>query len=179
MAETTWVTQLGLWLARKGGWTLPEPRTIVLPDPAVTAERDEMSARIKELLGILHIKDTKLQLRDAKIQQIEAQVQGLEYDLATASNTITAEQSRHYAETLAQLHAKIEEQQALLTANLGDLSVAPEILLRARELTAVPRPDGMGGEAKRHAVYARLIKDFPDTNKRALGLAIEMVLRAG
>ena len=32
------------------------------------------------------------------------------------------------------------------------------------------------GEAKRHAVYARLQKDFPDLPHRTLGLIIEAVL---
>lgn len=30
------------------------------------------------------------------------------------------------------------------------------------------------GEAKRHQVYAQLIKEFPDTPKRVLALAIEL-----
>lgn len=32
------------------------------------------------------------------------------------------------------------------------------------------------GEGKRHAVYARLLKDFPDTPRRTLSLAIEYAL---
>ena len=33
------------------------------------------------------------------------------------------------------------------------------------------------GEAKRHQVYARLIKQFPEANKRDLALAIELSLK--
>lgn len=34
------------------------------------------------------------------------------------------------------------------------------------------------GEAKRHQVYAKLIKQFPDVPKRDLAMAIELAVRA-
>lgn len=53
--------------------------------------------------------------------------------------------------------------------------VNAEVLERAKVLTST-QPAAMGGEAKRHAVYARLIKDFPQHSKRELALAIELAL---
>ena len=35
----------------------------------------------------------------------------------------------------------------------------------------------MSGEYKRHQVYARLIKRFPDVPRRDIGLAIELAVR--
>ncbi len=36
---------------------------------------------------------------------------------------------------------------------------------------------GMSGEAKRHQVYARLIKDFPESTRKDIALAIELAMR--
>lgn len=54
-----------------------------------------------------------------------------------------------------------------------------KIVPRARELCseAEQKYPGTSGELKRHQVYARLIKEFPSTNKRDLGLSIELALR--
>ena len=55
-------------------------------------------------------------------------------------------------------------------------TVSPPVFARAGELTRDADTTLSGGEAKRHAVYARLIKDFPAVNKRELALAIELAL---
>ncbi len=55
-------------------------------------------------------------------------------------------------------------------------TVSQPVLDRARELTQDADTTLSGGEAKRHAVYAKLIKDFPLTLKRELALAIELAL---
>ena len=54
--------------------------------------------------------------------------------------------------------------------------VSPEIFQRALILTREVETTliGGGGEAKRHFVYARLLKEFP--NKREAALAIELAL---
>lgn len=51
--------------------------------------------------------------------------------------------------------------------------------LRVRELIDEQdaRWPDRDGEGKRHQVYARLIKDFPDARKRDLSLAIESVIQ--
>ena len=54
-------------------------------------------------------------------------------------------------------------------------SVPTPFVTRAADLTTTVNP-GFGGEAKRHQVYARLIKDFPDAPKRDLSMAIELAL---
>ena len=54
----------------------------------------------------------------------------------------------------------------------------PTVLSRARELTQEWESKlGAGfGEAKRHQVYARLIKEFPEKSKRQLSAIIEAAL---
>lgn len=44
---------------------------------------------------------------------------------------------------------------------------------RAKVLCLEQEPAETAGEAKRHQVYARLLKEFPTRNKRAVALAIE------
>ena len=55
-------------------------------------------------------------------------------------------------------------------------TVTTPVLERATQLTQDADTSLTGGEAKRHQVYARLIKDFPMTPKRELALAIELAL---
>ena len=50
------------------------------------------------------------------------------------------------------------------------------MMARVHELVSQVAPRDMGGEAKRHTVYAQLIKDYPDIAKRELALAIEIAL---
>jgi len=59
--------------------------------------------------------------------------------------------------------------------------VVDPILARARVLTAEQdeRWGDRDGEAKRHQVYSRLIKEFPDRQKRELARAIEDALHHG
>ena len=49
------------------------------------------------------------------------------------------------------------------------------LLTRTRTLVAI-QPQEDSGELKRHRVYARLIKEFPDQPKRTLSRAIEDAL---
>ena len=51
-----------------------------------------------------------------------------------------------------------------------------ELICRARTLCVEwQRPD-LSGEFKRHQVFARLIKEFPQVEHRKLALAIELAL---
>ena len=66
---------------------------------------------------------------------------------------------------------------ATLRARMASTTtIEPDVFARVTELTRSADTTLQGGEAKRHAVYARLIKDFPMTPKRELGLAIEPAL---
>lgn len=108
-----WCVQLGLWLARYGGWDeapIVEPYTKQLADAAN-----------KSAVTVQVIRD--LQAR-----------------MATAA------------------------------------TVSQPVLDRAGVLTRDADTTLSGGEAKRHQVYARLIKDFPAVDKRELALAIELAL---
>ena len=55
-------------------------------------------------------------------------------------------------------------------------SIGGNVLTRATELIRTQAERDVSGEAKRHTVYAQLIKDFPDVLRRELGLAIEVAL---
>jgi len=48
---------------------------------------------------------------------------------------------------------------------------------RARVLIAAVEPIHLSGEARRHQVYARLIKEFPAERRRDLAFLIEQVLQ--
>ena len=52
----------------------------------------------------------------------------------------------------------------------------PALRARIEALTALQEIPGLSGEAKRHQVYARLIKDFPRMTRREISLAIEVAL---
>ena len=56
------------------------------------------------------------------------------------------------------------------------LDVPADLAARIGDLAALQEVPGLSGEAKRHQVYARLIKDFPETPRKSLALAIEVVL---
>jgi len=54
------------------------------------------------------------------------------------------------------------------------------IVNRARELVHIAdlrSAEGTTGEYKRHNVYSRLLKEFPEVPKRDVGLAIELAVR--
>lgn len=48
-----------------------------------------------------------------------------------------------------------------------------DLLMRAIELVIAAEKIWVGGEARRHQVLARLMKEFPGQSKRSLALAIE------
>ena len=52
------------------------------------------------------------------------------------------------------------------------------VLVEALKLTAAVDVHEQSGEWKRHRVYVRLLKLFPDTAKRDIALAIELALRS-
>lgn len=56
------------------------------------------------------------------------------------------------------------------------LDVPAALRARIEALTGLQEIPGLSGEAKRHQVYARLIKDFPEIPRKALALAIEVIL---
>lgn len=57
-------------------------------------------------------------------------------------------------------------------AQFEDLICAASSPMRVEELKK-----DMSGEYKRHQVYAKLIKRFPDEPRRDIGLAIELAVR--
>jgi hypothetical protein len=66
-----------------------------------------------------------------------------------------------------------------LTRLLAWLNPPPDdsaLMARVKVLVANAEKMAASGEYKRHAVYARLLKEFPESRKRDLALAIERVL---
>lgn len=55
-------------------------------------------------------------------------------------------------------------------------AVSTGVMARTGELIRAQDALDRSGEAKRHAVYAQLIKDYPTLPKRELALAIEVAL---
>jgi hypothetical protein len=55
---------------------------------------------------------------------------------------------------------------------LPDYAIRAEVLVREQEAFT-----DTSGEYKRHQVYAKLIKEFPDVRQRDLGLAIELAVQ--
>ena len=77
----------------------------------------------------------------------------------------------------AQANEELQGQLAGLRSRMATTAtVTAPVLARATELARDADTTLTGGEAKRHQVYARLIKDFPITPKRELALAIELAL---
>mgnify|MGYP001558843935 CR=1 FL=1 len=142
-----WYARLGLWLARKGGWTVPAPEIVVQhvveQDPKVVAERDELLEHLRVLTSLLGAKDAEIKTSQDAIRQ-----------LGTELRTIRTSAVQTWSASLS-----------------GDTF--------ERVKTLVSEWSGLSGsgEAKRHQVYARLIKEFPNVLKRDLGLAIEMALQ--
>ena len=170
----SWTEQLGLWLARQGGWQekLPAPCPTC---PPLKKEHAALQETAQKQAMLLAQKEAELSARPHIVLepppcQACAVTQQEKATLIVESNVQQG--------TIQQLEQKITHLNELLASKLETTKVSPEVMVRAKELVEAPRPDGMGGEAKRHATYAQLIKEFPETQKRDFGLAIEMALRS-
>ena len=88
--------------------------------------------------------------------------------------------------TIATLNERVADLKTTLAARDQDIwrlegeinrwRISPEILERAAALIRDADTLLTGSEAKRHMVYAKLLKDFPEIPKRNLALAIELAL---
>jgi hypothetical protein len=144
-----WYVRLGLWLAQKGGWTEAAPTVVTQPDPRVVEERDGLKEQVAKLAELLHVKDVKLQMREVAVKAAQDVAAKLEADLAVARTAAAR----------------------AIAPSLDDAT-----LERVKALVASYADQSMSGEAKRHQVYARLLKEYPAASKRDLGLAIEVAL---
>ncbi len=166
----SWMEQLGLWLARQGGWqeAVPAP-------PAPCSVCPPLKKTVEQQATLLAEKDAELAARphimlEPKPCQACAVTQQEKASLLVEAYA--------HQDTIKKLEQTLADHAALLRSKLEQTQIDPAVLLKAKELVAGAFPTGMGGEAKRHATYANLIKAFPEANKRDLGLAIEMALRA-
>jgi hypothetical protein len=102
----------------------------------------------------------------------ERTIEGLREEAAGLAARMTAEALQR-RDDIARLQGELAIARARIVAVA---SVDQAVLDRAAVLIGEADTTLSGGEAKRHQVYARLIKDFPATPKRELGLAIELAL---
>ena len=87
------------------------------------------------------------------------------------------EQIRQQEQAIARVMTGLRDEISTLYARTATAAtVSTPVLTRAATLIRDADTTLSGGEAKRHTVYARLIKDFPGTSKRELALAIELAL---
>lgn len=144
---------LGLTLARLAGWEEPPVRVEYRTKPCPQCP--------------IHLE---------QIATLQATVEKQSVTLAE-QNTTRLVEGQSYRETIHRLEVKLADHHRLLAAQLGTVALSPDLMLRASVLTKEPAAASLSGEAKRHQVYAKLIKEFPNESKRDLGLAIELALR--
>ena len=160
MNETiyAWLQQLGLWLAQKGGWD----------QARVLGPLEDTVTRLK----------TSLVARHGDVADLEARLKDAHALTETHRRDSLQEQARVKAltESAQLLHSEIAGLKARTALTMNEVSISEDVLFRARTVAEEANTVLSGGEAKRHYVYARLMKDFPATDRRTLALAIELAL---
>lgn len=163
----TWMVAFGLWLARQGGWTFP-----VL---------DHADCQVELKASWAQLDDERTAYNSA----VEAARKALDDSRLADAVKAAFEQSYQQAESArlateaAMRSAIVEREQAVAALKAYTApGIASEIYHRAKVLVTLQAGNvGVSGEAKRHQVYARLVKEFPTEPRRNLGLAIELALR--
>ena len=158
-----WIIRFGLWFARKGGWNeapIIAPYEQQIKRLLAEAEREASSkARVIDDLSL------SLAEREHAIQEREARLKGLSEDAVQREDALTR--------VINGMKEKIQDLQSRMATAA---TVSKPVFDRAGVLARDADTTLSGGEAKRHQVYAKLIKDFPIVNKRELALAIELAL---
>ena len=158
-----WIIRLGLWLARRGGWNegpIVAPYEQQIKRLLSEAEQEASSkARVIDDLSL------SLAEREHAIQEREARLKGLSEDAIQRETSLT--------QVINGMKEKIRDLQSRMATAA---TVSKPVFDRAGELAEDADTTLSGGEAKRHQVYAKLIKDFPIVSKRELALAIELAL---
>ena len=153
-----WLQRLGLWLAQKGGWD--QARILAPLEDAVIRFKKSLDARHAD------VADLEARLKDALALMETHRRDGLQ---AQAKVKVLIEAAQI-------LHSEIAELKSRTALTVNEVSISEDVLFRARMVSEEANTVLSGGEAKRHYVYARLMKDFPATDRRTLALAIELAL---
>ena len=158
------LVKLGLWLAGLGGWA----------QPVLTCSERHWHAADQLNLDILR----------QRAENIPAPVPVPSPPCALRHWTPC--EFRHFTPDdqaqLDALHTALAQSEALVAGERLKRAQHPDIdpllLRRAHELSYDMESKYAGGfgEAKRHEVYARLTKEFPQDTRRNIGLAIELSL---
>ena len=160
-----WLQRLGLWLAQTGGWD--QARILAPLEDAVIRFKKSLDARHAD------VADLEARLKDALALMETHRRDGLQAWALTA-------QAQSKVKTLIEaaqiLHSEIAGLKARTALTVNEVSISEDVLFRARMVSEEANTVLSGGEAKRHYVYARLMKDFPATDRRTLALAIELAL---
>ncbi len=172
----SWTSQLGLWLARQGGW---QERL-----ETSCSRCPKMDEQIAALQGTIDTQSTQLAQQVAELSARPTQYAvcstcpDLRHEIAQLTQQVNAfgVETRTYQAMIERLSQETEARKHLLAQQLDRVKVPTDVVLRARELSEGPWPSGQGGESKRHHVYAKLMKEFPNIPKRNLGLSIELAL---
>ena len=153
-----WLQRLGLWLAQKGGGD----------QARVLAPLEDAIIRFKKSLDARHadVADLEARLKDALALMETHRRDGLQ---AQAKVKVLIEAAQI-------LHNEIAGLKSRTALTVNEVSISEDVLFRARMVSEEANTVLSGGEAKRHYVYARLMKDFPATDRRTLALAIELAL---
>ena len=158
-----WIIRLGLWLARTGGW---DETPIVAPyeqqiQRLLEQAKHDASSRDRV------IDDLSLTLaeREQAIQEREGKLKGL--------SEAAVQREASLSTVIHDMQRTIQDLQSRMATAA---TVSKPVFDRAGQLSRDADTTLSGGEAKRHQVYAKLIKDFPIVNKRELALAIELAL---
>jgi hypothetical protein len=168
---TTWIVQLGLWLARHGGWQelLPceHPDLIQKLHDTLVATQQSHAVTLAELA--------------TRFDGLVARNHDLEL-LRQETETRYRETVAEYQKVVGQLSGLTEARDKAITdlqnVTLHNEEIRPVLWHRAKYLVDTQaKTHHVSGEHKRHLVYAALIKEFPNEAKRDIGLAIELACR--
>ena len=126
-----------------------------------------MSATREELTQAVALATANAELADTRAAASETARLAEQADAAARIAVIEAEcgQWQMRYDRLAARHLEWPE---ALTPNIVDAA------RRESHQQDTEHPDHGQGEVKRHRVYARLMKEYPDTDKRTLAFAIEL-----
>lgn len=142
-------------------------------------EEDRRLGSIRELELERQVQAMRDQVADSEIGPLQDRYLSL-----LQEHEVLSREHRHAVTSLQEKDKKIEElavrsgaQDALIQGGLAEHQINRNLLIRAVALVSEPFPPAMSGEARRHRVYAQLLKDYPTQPKQDVGFAIELALR--
>lgn len=142
---------------------------------AAKAAEETLNAALARINELEH---AAMELR-AERMELAAQVPVLKDRAAAAEGALTRSEKARAEADAARLAAELAKADAMETMKSYTVSgLAPLLWHRAKQLVAqFSGNHGVSGDYKRHQVKALLVKEFPQENKKDVGLAIELAVR--